>query len=263
MPDPHSIFSSGGAETVIALLTPDKSPQGSRIVPQTWRLTEQDLRIGKSESAHMWFRRLIGSESSDERIDQCAINPNFALFGSVQWENGLIKRCGFQALITEASLNEFYIDDRLGSSYFRLDFDPSQPGPFFREPQPHVHCKPHGPPRVPFLCVQGEYVLISFLEFIFLNFFYEDWLAWAKRASRKAITPDTFDAIVESYNSEPQRLHQLAPDLETLKQRLFEAKRERAPGVHALLPSASMLSYLHVAVNPAVYESEPTEDELK
>ena len=249
MPNRSSLFCSPGAETVTALLSPPpQSPQGSLIFPRKG-LFEADMRVSDSESVHTWFRRLIGSTSSDERIDDCAINSNFAFFGSVHWDRSWITRCSFQALVTtDDSLSKFYHDGRVKSFYYRLDFDPHQPGPLFREPQPHVHCTPSGPPWVPFLCVQGEYVLISFLEFLFLNYFYQDWLAWAEQQSRRSVTPDAFAAIVESYKTGPlPRLDQLAPDLEELKRTLSDVKRERSAHVRELLPTRSTLSYFHGA----------------
>ena len=262
MPDPFSIFSSPGAETVITLLTPHKAPQGSLVFPKNG-LLEADMRVTDSESVHEWFRRLIGSTSSDERIDDCAINSNFAFLGSVHWDKSWITRCSFQALVTtDDSLSKFYNDGRVKSFYYRLDFDPHQPGPLFREPQPHVHCTPSGPPWFPFFCVQGEYVLISFLEFIFLNYFHNDWLSWAEQQSRRLVTPDAFAAIVESYKTGPlTRLGQLAPDLQKLKRALSEVKQKRSPHVYELLPARSTLSNFHGATHALGYEGELTKDE--
>jgi hypothetical protein len=248
MPDPDSIFSSPGAERVITLLTPDKSPKGSRLFPKAGHHLAE-MRVTNSESVHAWFRRLIGSE---ERIDDWAINANFAFFGFVDWNDRSITRCSFQALIaTGGSLRQLYSDSTVEASYFRLDFDPSRPGRLFSEPQPHIHCAPEGPPRFPFFRGEDEFLLVSFLEFIYVNYFYLDWLAWAEYESRRALSGEVFDSIVESYKHARVLEHrdQLASHLETLRKVLLQAKQERARDVWPLLPSSSnLLSYPRVSV---------------
>lgn len=93
-----------------------------------------------------------------------------------------------------------------------------------------MHCVPDGEPRFPFVC-SDEYLPVSFLEFIYLNHFHDDWVKWARSEVSKRGGELPFKGIVESFNSGSiaKRINDFRPHLASLKALLFAAKRERVP----------------------------------
>ena len=223
---------SEGANRVTAALDPSRREQGNLAFPfcQGW---DESLRVGDSETLQRWFRRIIGGvENADSRIGQCAVNDDLAFFGRVRWNSEGIDFCTLQALVTMGgSLVDFYLDES-GSNpraaYYRLDLDLSAPGPLFKEALPHVHCVPDGSPRFAFVC-SDEYLPITFLEFIYLNHFHDDWLTWARSEVSRRDDELPLERIVESFNSGSisGQLAGLRPYLTTLKRFLLSAKRGR------------------------------------
>lgn len=234
-----SIFNplfSEGANNAIQALYPHNEKSGDVAFPPRHQASES-LRVGGSETLHEWFRRVIGPDDvADSNIDRCAIRDNFAFFGRVSWDADGINYCGLQALVTrECSLTDYYLADassiqKLVVFYYRLDLDVKMPGPVFKEAMPHIHCIPDGPPRFPFVC-SDEYLPVSFLEFIFLNHFHDDWLKWARSEVSKRGADLPFEGIVEGYNSGSivERIGEFRLNLAALKKLLFDAKRARVP----------------------------------
>lgn len=225
-----SLFDSPGAECVVGALTPNDAPDGTRKFP--WSdILSADLRVGDAEPIHDWFRRIIGTAEPERRIGQCAVEPNLAVVGYLSWTENVLRECRMQALLTtECELDHFY---RHGGPtiYYRLDLDLAKPGPLFAEPVPHIHTNARGAPRFPFRGPTGEFLPISFLEFLYRNHFHEKWLLWAAEESVTDVTSDQFDALVESFKSGTieRRLNELALPLSALREVLSLRKRERLP----------------------------------
>jgi hypothetical protein len=210
------------------------------------RRDQDELHVRRPDSLRDWFRRVIGTQQVEIRIRECSLEANFAFFGNVVWRDATILQCSFQALITESpDLLTFYRDDNHAAQYYRLDFDPTRPGPLFAEPQPHIHCIPHGPPRFPLACDAREYCLISFLEFIYRNHFHAKWLTWVKSVSNEGITPTELDAIIAAFDTGTveARITELGPLLKTLKATLSRHKRNHVRRALALPDACSVLTY--------------------
>lgn len=245
----NPLFSEGANNAIQALL-PRNIKAGDVAFPprQEWN---ESLRVGGTESLHDWFRRIIGPpDSSDVRIEQCAIRDDLAFFGRVIWDSKGISYCGLQALVTPgSSLLDFYLAEpdtiqSFKANYYRLDLALKEPGPIFKEAMPHIHCVPDGPPRFPFV-YSDEYLPVSFLEFIYLNHFHEDWVKWAglEVSKRGGIIP--FEGIVAGYKSGSivAQINEFRPFLSQLKKLLFDAKRARVPNAPKVNPCMHYLNY--------------------
>lgn len=237
---------SPGAETVVACLTPDNaSPEGFRaFIPSGF--LPADLRISDGDTLHTWFRRIVQSSDTAETIGRHAINEQFAFFGHIDWRDRQIQHCCFQALITVGgTLEEFYHTGNTRANYYRLDMDLSRLGDLFTHPQPHIHSNAHDAPRFPFAWNENEYILISFLEFLFLNHFHNSWLQWAEVQSKTQIAEETFEEIVNCFLSGTiaTRIDHMGQHLDRLKAALRRAKAQRIPNPMPLAPACRALSY--------------------
>lgn len=190
---------------------------------------------------------MIGTaEGVETQIGECAIREEFAFFGRVAWNGDGIHCCSLQALVTEGcNLLDLYLASpeearEMTAKYYRLDLDLKAPGPLFKEASPHIHAFPDGAPRFPFAC-SDEYIPISFFEFIYLNHFHDEWLAWARSVALNHDAEFPFDAIAEGFDSGGivARIAEFRDYLSRLKRLLSNAKRGRVPD--APQPNACVL----------------------
>jgi hypothetical protein len=98
----------------------------------------------------------------------------------VHWKKRSITYANLQALWSETPLNEFLGGTCSEHRYLRLDYDLSSLGPLLKESQPHVHVEADGEPRFMVPSAVGDDVVGWFLDFVYRNFFYDDWIFWAK-----------------------------------------------------------------------------------
>jgi hypothetical protein len=238
-----SIFNAPGAETVIACLMPkDGEANGSRVFPRGFG----NARVANAESLHDWLQRLAGGPPDFLDLPRFAVTPNFAFFGSLDWDQNTITRCCLQALvIEEATLREFCESSRGRPLYYRLDFDLTCPGKLFTHPHPHIHSNVHDAPRFSFAHKGGEFIVISFLEFIFLNHFHESWMFWAETEAVKRISEHTFASIFFNYESGAiiDNLAELGEPLNELKAALQSAKTRKTRNPLALPPICGVFNY--------------------
>jgi len=249
--EPISLFSDG-ADSAIATLDPGGRPEGQAVFPPRCDWVPVDLRVSDGESLGDWFRRVVGPESTaDERIGRCGIESTMALFARVSWTQDGITCCRMQALITYGGdLTDFYQGDgQTKGTYYRLDLDPTAPGHLFSEPLPHVHCCPNGPPRFPFLCPDGEYLPVAFLEFLYLNHHHDTWLKWARRVCSLRGRSLSFASIAERYALGAGAPHrsELAEDVARLRGLLQQAKRHRLAKAPPIDGDVLRLNYRVVA----------------
>ncbi|MCC5834353.1 MAG: hypothetical protein JJU20_06440 [Opitutales bacterium] len=212
---------------------------------------KEDIRIRNDQSIWDWFRGIVGqSEDVVDLILESAINDHFSLMGSLSWKDGCISFCRLHALIVEeCTLLDFYSSEGTDNSktqYYRLDYDPSKPGPLFSEPIPHIHCCPEGSPRIPLPGNDDETLPIRFLEFIYLNHFQQDWIKWVKEEVKCRGKIDLpIDAIVEGYASGSilARLDDFDPHLNELRAILGASKRNHSRSSSLIPPAIRTLNY--------------------
>lgn len=207
-------------------------------------------RISESESIHDWFTRCVNEGLDGDDITQCCIEDNIGLFAEVEWFKGYLKYVNCQAIVCiSGNLRDFYCDKNAADvRYHRLDLDPTQPGPLFKEDHPHIHTAPSGAPRFHFQGSMSKNLVVDFVEFLYLNYSYEQWLAWAKKTWEKVTAKnpidDYFKAIQEGYNKGwiSQKLSQYGPTIIELRKVLTDEKIKKY-GNHVLPAELDQLRY--------------------
>jgi hypothetical protein len=245
-----------GAINAITLLKPRKSPSGTAIFPILGDWEDVVFRVNSTESLGEWFRRIIGSdERAAQRLDACEITRGLALFGSVTWNEERITFLRLQALVVRtpnensdvlSQLIQGDLDNNDRTYYYRLDFEPNQPGALFSHSMPHLHCNPNGEPRVPFQCSSQEFLPNAFLEFIYLNHFYDDWLEWARKVVTKNGLGNEMEDVIEAFKSGGivSRFDELNETVTDVRRILNEEKRRFTRDVYALTDIAESLNYV-------------------
>jgi len=163
------MYISCGAEQILWVLNPSKRPSGDARFPGVLS-AGVSLRVAKGECLHQWFKRCV-DEGLDGSVKPCQLTPSTAFFGSVIWDSRVLTHCRLQVLHTDSDDLESYYRGK-GTErtwYYRLELDPTIPGPLFKEPLPHLHVTPDGEPRIPFGSSGKEMLLAEFLEFILIR----------------------------------------------------------------------------------------------
>jgi hypothetical protein len=131
------------------------------------------------ETATAWLRRCADELGGIEKI---VVEENLALLLVVHVVDDKITYANLQALWAAVPLTQYASGDGTERhAYLRLDHDLSALGPLLKEPQPHVHVEADGGPRFPIAAPPGE-VVGWFIDFVYRNFFYDDWIVWAEVA---------------------------------------------------------------------------------
>ena len=86
-----------------------------------------------------------------------------------------------QVLKVECSLHDFYSGAPSRHYLSRLDLDERSLGTLFSHPFPHIHADPEGPLRFSLENGTSANVVVDFVEFAYLQFYPEKWMAWAER----------------------------------------------------------------------------------
>lgn len=251
-----AIFDSEGVRNVVSALAPHGGPSGTSRFPTWNRWVHGETRVNGPGSGMLspatlrqWFQQVVGNESGDsDRIADMQIEDNIACLGTIQWSEGHLIFCRMQVLVTTGGdLMDFYLGENtsMGGYYYRLELDPSQPGPLFTEPQPHVHTQPDGPPRFPFHSPPDDFLPLSFLEFIFLNHKPQQWKNWAERVCKSQRPDLPFKNLADQFASGKisENLEKYETHLEDLKKILRAAKRQVLDDAPKLGGYMSVLNY--------------------
>lgn len=145
---------------------------------------------------HSWFKSSVNRAGGD--LNQCKIEENLAAFIALRCDGNIIRYASMQLLVTtDATLEDFY--ERKGKGkhhYFRLDYEPEHRlEEMFRTPLAHIHVNPLGAPRISLSGMGTGNVVIDFFDFLYRNYFYNQWRSWAKDVwdkdvKRRMIRPD-------------------------------------------------------------------------
>lgn len=197
----NPLFGSSGAQNLLAMLRSHAGTTGRGAFPRSW---SQSMSRNSGTTPAAWFAGCVDALGVDP--ENCAIDTNIACFGVVDWQNTteLTYVCLHVLVATESAVEDVYCDWSLPSHYFRLEIDPTKPGPLFKEPSPHVHVHLDGEPRFAFGTAARPYVLQDFLEFIYRNYQYERWAAWARTVFKEREAKDIeelelFDGLVQAF----------------------------------------------------------------
>lgn len=138
------------------------------------------VRRSDNEAAHIWLKRCADHFEGDTWsfvVDEC-----IALFFIIEWQEKTITYANLQALwVPDVTIEDFV--NGAGTErhrYLRLDYDLQALGLLLKEPQPHVHVEADGEPRFLIPAAVGDDVVGWFLDFVYRNFRYEDWIEWVR-----------------------------------------------------------------------------------
>jgi hypothetical protein len=236
-----------GLEQLLHTIRPGARPAGRATFP--YNLPEGAARRSGTEAAHEWLRRCVDThfEGSTAAV---AVEANLALFLVVRWENQQVAYANLQALWCELPLDKFVSSTGSAHRYLRLDYDLGALGPLLKEPQPHVHVEADGEPRFPVPTAIGNDVVGWFLDFVYRNFFYEDWIFWVEALwdgfCLERGRPNHWQRLVQVFDQSAVGIldadAQLQQDLRDLKIQVLQARRTIFPLV---IPNARSLLFAH------------------
>ena len=192
------------------------------------------MRRRSDEPAHLWLQHCADAFGGVEYV---RLEENLVVFLIVHVAEGKITYANLQALWAKVPISAFVRGD--GSQehrYLRLDHDLKALGPLLKEPQPHVHIEAEGQPRFPVLAPDGD-VVGWFLDFVYRNFFYKDWIVWAEVAwedwCRERARPNRWERLVQAFGQSQVGVIESDPglrdDVAQLKRCLAAARRRLFP----------------------------------
>jgi hypothetical protein len=170
-------------------------------------------REGDGETLRDYFDRVVEDgildEDAKEELEQYALEESALVVLSLESSSTTIRSLSIQAFVSARNLVDTYleVDRSRPLHYLRFDYEPHQPGRLFKEPQPHVHVRPEGEPRMSVPMTEERHLLTGFFDILYRNYFYETWREWARvhawepLARRHRYELELFDRIAEAYES--------------------------------------------------------------
>jgi hypothetical protein len=238
-----AIFGSNGAEALFRGLKPH-SPAGSRQFPKD----VQAPRFKAKSDVHRWLQELMKSNDLRE------IEPGMFVCGTVTWSGTckLPDESEERYVLTSASLHAVVAarsHDSLAAAldegenefqYLRMDHDPKQLGPLFKEPAPHVHVEVNGEPRFAASRTNADLPIADFVDFLFRNYQHDIWTRWLQEKWVNRFVQkeedDVFQLIDEAFRGSAQgsnllflRRPEIRKVLAQLRGVLLEEKLKRCP----------------------------------
>lgn len=197
-------------------------------------LAEGTARRKSHEPAHVWLRRCAEEFGSVEHV---ALEENLAIFMIVRLHDMKITYANLQAFWAEVPVASFVRGAGADvHRYLRLDHDLAALGPLLKEPVPHVHVEADGEPRFP-VPAPARDLVGWFLDFVYRNFFYDQWIVWAELAwddwCRERARLNRWPRLVNAFNQSAVRVIQADTDLRDdviqLKQCLLTKRKTLFP----------------------------------
>lgn len=203
------------------------------------------FRLSKSEKEIDALKRLI-NECLNDKLNSITPNPNLLLLVFVNWSSkNVFHNYSIQAFICEdCSIEElFYLErDFPELYYYRLDCHPDALGELFKEPFSHLHINNKRNPRFNFVSEDNGNHILKFIEFIYINHFYSDWLTWVEEVCSKSGLSESYQEIVNYFkiSNYQHLLSNKSESITALKKELTKRK-EKYSWKHSI--DASILSY--------------------
>lgn len=201
-----------------------------------------DIRRGKKETPQSWFKRMM-DQFCDGKPERCALERHFGIFAQFYWQEGnRLIGANIQVVCARPGLvldDLYYLGDEAEAIYLRLDLDYESLGDPFSHPLPHIHVE--GTPTTRFALEGGRSgnVIMDFLEFLYRNYAYNEWLNWVKREWEEEFKPfaqmdipDPLPRILEIFkdpkfeNRRIESLRHYEADIEKIKTMLRRRKDE-------------------------------------
>lgn len=190
-------------------------------------LPEGAARRKKQEPAHRWISHCIAEAGG---APQLAIEDNLALLLVLHVDGRQLRYANLQALWSEVSIAAFAAGDGTETHrYLRLDYDPSALGSLLKEPMPHLHVEADGEPRFPLARGAASDPIGWFIDLVYRNYFYDEWIAWAEGVwdawCSETGRPNRWVRLVQAFKQSNMRLievdRDLRDDLLQLKRRVL------------------------------------------
>jgi hypothetical protein len=172
MPSPQCL--SPGVELFLEQIR----PHGRKETAYPYELNATATRREHNETVHQWFVRLVDTYCQKDP-SVVAIEDNIAVFASLKWDKDALYYASIPTLITESSVEEFYLYGKAQVAYLRLDLNLDTLGDPFSHPLPHIHLIDDLHPRFALDGRSGN-VLVDYLEFLYRNFQSGKWVDWAR-----------------------------------------------------------------------------------
>lgn len=198
-------------------------------------LPEGAARRKDGESAQLWISRCIEAVGG---VGQLVVEDNLAMILVIKVHEQQLEYASLQALWAEVSIADFAAGDGTARhQYLRADHDTSALGPLLKESLPHVHAAAERAPRFPIFLPAGGDVVSWFIDFVYRNFFYDHWIAWAKRGWAdwcvETSRVNRWERLVQAFDQSKVELiegdQDLRDDLHELKRCLLNRRREIFP----------------------------------
>ncbi len=248
-----SIFLSQSVHNILATLyLPNNQRTGERtiFIPNNCQQAAQE-HINREETLHDWLLRIVGIAGN---IENFIIEENIALVGEVRNTNGELTYINLQSLVTlNGSIEDFYLGQNgIDAHYFRLDLDYNSnkiERRLFKEPLPHIHIIPKDEPRFPLSLTSAKTCIVDFLEFLYRNYKYDIWYAWARNEwKQQNLDIDAlpfFNTIDNAFEKGQMALlcEKYSDKLLEIKKCLFKSKEETSQLLPTLPDIAQLLDY--------------------
>ncbi|MGC8539932.1 MAG: hypothetical protein ACP5QA_04800, partial [Phycisphaerae bacterium] len=143
------------------------------------KLNKTDPRQMTGENCHAWFVRLV-DQCCDRNPAIAGIEENIAILATLIWKEGRLVYASVQALVTEQTLEDYYLDGAGHATYLRMDLSYETLGNPFSHPLPHIHVGGDGSTRFSLAGGSSGNVIMDFLEFIYRNHVPDKWHRWTR-----------------------------------------------------------------------------------
>lgn len=236
-----SNYLSYGITNLLSTIQPGKRRKSGTIrFPSDWH---QSISRKYNGPPGEWFENCLNDLSNS--LDNIWINKNFICFFVLKWSNySEINYLCLHSIVTQNhTLEDLYIDPKKSCQYFRIEVHESQFGPFYKEPYPHIHIGLDGEPRFGLNIENNCYVLQEFFEFIYRNYFFDEWLSWCrdiyiKKIARKPSDVKDFNKLIHGFNS--GNLKFLEQESSRLKLFKEKSKKESKEQFNLYIPKNTM-----------------------
>lgn len=143
---------------------------------------KNDLHIPSDIKSCLQLSKHLGFNSEKELLEETSLRDGLLILATVNCNDSYIIDCSIQIMVTNKVVTTEDEQKKMSlaiSNYYRMDFNSDERGCMLSHPYPHIHTQIDGAPRFPVMTNHAESPLISFIEFVIINHFPEDWVAWA------------------------------------------------------------------------------------
>lgn len=216
--------------------------------------SKENVRFKSGDELYDWFSRSVDSVGG---LNNVIIDDNIAIFPFVNIKDREIANMSLQVLATIDCKITDYRDNESSAAYFRLDYHPKEIGRIFSHPMPHIHISNKYDARMPFAIESPSTCILDFIEFLYINFYYEKWLSWAKDVWQKGLmtnlndpydSDNYLDVIQEGLLNgriiDNSFVNKYGDSIKKFKRMLFNEKKEESQKLVTIPTTCLLINYL-------------------